>query len=137
MVKSYFHYGKNNNTGTITEYASDSLTLPGYLGGEAKFIPFSQFLLSGSDEIMDMHKINSAFIQAGSKNPVQVGIMIGGIVSQYSQTQVRSQTQTNPYIYNVLLTPLPQPQAPGKSQPKAKAKNKYRLQNKNLNVYNV
>jgi hypothetical protein len=95
---------KNNTTGAITEYASDNSRLNEFIGGEAKFVAFKQFLLNGSDEIMDMNKVKAAARRSGGS--VKVGIMIGGIVSQLAQTQVRSQTQTNSNIYDVSLTPV-------------------------------
>jgi hypothetical protein len=93
---------KNNNTGSITEYASDDARLPGLIGGEAKFIAYKQYLLAGSDEIVDMAKVRA--VSKLYANKVAVGIMFGGIVSQLPITATRSQTQTNPAIYTVYLS---------------------------------
>lgn len=91
---------RNNSEGTYTEYASDNDTLPGLIGGEAKFIPYSQFLRAGSDEIMDYQKILQAAHGTGS---VTVGYMIGGIVSSLPNTTKFSQTKSNPTLYSVTL----------------------------------
>jgi len=119
---------KNNATGSITEYASDTERLPGLIGGESKFIPYQQFVLPGTDDIINSRALYNYVdsvqkVDGKAAVSIPIGWMFGGIVSSIAQTAHRSQTQSNPALYSVSIT-LTGLQAAVKKQSKPRAGSK-------------
>ncbi len=91
----------NQSNLSLTEYASDNDILPAFIGGEAKFIPYSTFLLAGSDEIIDYNKVRQA--AQANKGNVAIGYLFGGIISPIPETTAYGQTISNVALYTVSL----------------------------------
>lgn len=84
---------------SLTEYASDNDVLPGLIGAEAKFIPYSKFLRAGSNEIIDFGKVRLAAASIGPK--VSIGYLLGGIIS--TTESGTGPTSSNVALYSVSL----------------------------------
>jgi hypothetical protein len=85
-----------------TEYASDTNDLPGYIGAESKFIPAKNLLFGNSEEILDLDKIALLSV-VSPKNTVDIGYMVGGIISTDSNDNSGNSTSTNTTLYRVAL----------------------------------
>jgi len=94
-----------NAAGTYTEFASDKNSLPDFIGAEAKFVPYEQFMLTGSEEIIDYNKL-IAYAKKNKTSTIPIGFMFGGIIST---TEGGASTNSNPSLYKVSITLKPQP----------------------------
>ncbi len=85
--------------GKFKEYASDNNLLPAYIGAEARFIPYKQFLKDGSEEIIDYRKVVMYAVKNRTKI-INIGFLFGGIISSDAGGD---KTNSDPSLYQVNL----------------------------------
>ena len=74
--------------------------MPGYMGANAMFFPLQQYIMDGTNDIVDLAKVFQA------DNPVLIGYIYGGIVSPQASTFSMNgsvPTKANSFIYSVTI----------------------------------
>lgn len=87
------------NGTTVESISPPTAMLSDYVGAESKFFPFSQYLISGSEEILDWSKI--------PQGQTVIGYMYGGIKATSPQSSYFYPTFTNNTLYQVTVTKGP------------------------------
>ena len=96
FIKSVYTI-RRDSSGAYSDYPqADSLSLPGYIGAEAAFIPLEDLIMEGTDEIIDFSKIPDG----GGL----IGYFFGGILSEKAQSSLLYPTVASNKIYEVHIS---------------------------------